>query len=410
VATVEAVIGLVLLAVVVAALAHRLSTPAPSLLVVVGLGVGFIPGVGPLHVSPEVIVLGVLPPLLFSAAQELSLPDLRAVWRPVAVLAVALVLVTAGCVALVARWLDGGLGLAVAFVLGAILASTDPVAVTALSRRLRLPARLGTLVQAESLFNDATSLLLFQVAVAIATTRHVTATDVTVRVVALGGGGVAAGVVVGLLGGALMRRLRRPVVVTALALVTPYVAAGAAYAVDVSAVTAVIVAGLLLGRRGRDPDSALPERAYRVVVFLVENVVFAVIGVALAGYLRELKGGDRGMAVALVAAVTGTLLLTRGLALAAGVVATRARGRQPGPARAQWARAAVVTWAGARGVVPLAAVLAVPTRTPHGALLSAVATAVVVVTLVVQGTTLAPLVRRAGFGQPDVEPCDTRYQ
>ena len=167
---VEAVLALVALAMAVAAVAERLRTPAPSLLVLVGLGVGYLPGIPHTDISPRLVTLGVLPPLLFAAAQQVSLSDLAEVWRPVALLAVGLVGVTAAAVAGVVHALDGGVGVAVAFTLGAVLASTDPVAVTALSRRLRLPARLQTLVQAESLFNDATSLVLFQVAV-VAVTR-----------------------------------------------------------------------------------------------------------------------------------------------------------------------------------------------------------------------------------------------
>jgi CPA1 family monovalent cation:H+ antiporter len=398
--TVVAVLGLVLLAIVVAAVAHRLSTPAPSLLVVVGLGVGFIPGVHVAHLSPDVVVLGLLPPLLFAAARETSLPDLRDVWRTVTVLAVGLVLVTAACVAFVARWVDGRIGIAVAFMLGAVLASTDPVAVTALSRRLRLPARVATLVQAESLFNDATSLVLFQVAVVAATTSRFSGTDAAGRFAVLAGGGVLVGAVVGFAGEYVVRIAREPTVQAALALATPYVAAVGAQEARVSPVTAVIVAGLLLA--GRQPRRiALIRNMYAVVVFLLENVVFAIIGLQLASFLRELHSSERVTAVELVAAVTVTLLVTRALALAAVVAgARRSSSRRP-----RWAAAAVVTWAGARGVVPLAAVLAIPGRTPHRALLVAVATAVVVVTLVVQGTTLAPLVRRVGLaGRPGDDP------
>jgi monovalent cation/hydrogen antiporter len=398
--TVVAVLGLVLLAIVVAAIAHRLSTPAPSLLVVVGLGVGFIPGVHIAHLTPDVVVLGLLPPLLFAAARETSLPDLRDVWRVVTVLAIGLVLVTAACVAVVTRWIDGRIGIAVAFMLGAVLASTDPVAVTALSRRLRLPTRIATLVQAESLFNDATSLVLFQVAVVAATTSHISAANAAGRFVVLGGGGVLVGAAVGLAGEYVVRVAREPTVQAALALATPYVAAVGAQEARVSPVTAVIVAGLLLaGRQHRrggqrsDPGTRLIRSMYVVVVFLLENVVFAVIGLQLASYLRQLHSGERTVAIELVAAVTATLLLTRALAMVGVALGVRRSSRS----RARWAAAAVVTWAGARGVVPLAAVLAIPAHTPHRALLVAVATAVVVVTLVVQGTTLAPLARRMGL-------------
>src|SRR4051812_5329174 len=194
----------------VASLAERLRTPAPSLLVVVGLGVGYLPGIPETHVSPQLVTLGVLPPLLFAAAQQISLADLAAVWRPVAVLAVGLVAVTAAAVAGVTHALEPSISVAVAFTLGAVLASTDPVAVTALSRQLRLPERLQTLVQSESLFNDATSLVLFQVAVVAVTTGGLSVGGGAWRFIRLGGGGALLGIVVGIVVGLLLRRADEP--------------------------------------------------------------------------------------------------------------------------------------------------------------------------------------------------------
>ena len=165
--TVETVVLLVAVATVVAAFARRLRVPAPSLLVVVGLAVGLLPRAPAVDVPPEVVSLVVLPPLLYAASEELAWRDLRAVWRPVAVLAVGLVLASAAAVAAVGVAV-ASLSASTAFVLGAVLASTDPVAVSALARRLSLPVRVQTLVQAESLFNDGTSLVLYQIAVSLA--------------------------------------------------------------------------------------------------------------------------------------------------------------------------------------------------------------------------------------------------
>ncbi|MFD6566278.1 cation:proton antiporter [Micromonospora profundi] len=150
-----------------AAFARRLRVPPPSLLVVVGLVVGLLPGVAAIRIAPELVSLIVLPPLLFAAGEELSWNELRRVGCPVAVLSLGLVLASAGAVGAVAA-LVTPLPLSMAFLLGAVLASTDPVAVAALGRRLSLPPRLQALVQAESLFNDATSLILFRVAVTVA--------------------------------------------------------------------------------------------------------------------------------------------------------------------------------------------------------------------------------------------------
>ncbi len=410
-ALVEAVLALVVLAIAIAALAERMRAPAPSLLVLAGLAVGFVPGVPSPTISPLLITLGVLPPLLFSAAHQLSLPDLRQVWRPVTLLAVGLVLGTATAVALVVHLLDPAVALAPAFVLGAVLASTDPVAVSALSRRLRLPDRLVTLVQAESLFNDATSLVLFQVAVLSITAGALGAPQAVGRFFVLAGGGLAIGLVVGVAAASLLRRTHEPTVQTAVVLVTPYVAAVAAEAAKVSTVTAVIVTGLVVAHRRRGLIQAagrlMATSVYDAIVFLLESVVFALIGLELAAFIRDLPDTDRTSAWQLVAAATVTLLVVRGAGLLAGITApgllpARLRGRSR-RARGQWATAAVITWAGARGVIPLAAALSVPlsarggTAFPHRQLLLVVAIGAVVISLVVQGTTLEPLVRRVGL-------------
>jgi CPA1 family monovalent cation:H+ antiporter len=406
---VEAVLALVVLAIAIAAAAERLRAPAPSLLVLAGLGVGFLPGLPSPNISPLLITLGVLPPLLFAAAHQVSLPDLRRVWRPVAVLAVGLVLVTATAVAFVTHAIDPAVAIAPAFVLGAILASTDPVAVAALSRRLSLPDRVVTLVQAESLFNDATSLVLFQVAVLAVTTGGLAAANAVLRFFALAGGGLLIGLAAGAAAALLLRRAHEPTVQTAVMLVTPYAAAVAAEAAHVSTVTAVIVTGMVVARRRRGPVRAagrlMATSVYDAVVFLLEAVVFAIIGLELASFIRHLPESDRTPSWELIAAISVTLLLVRGMGLlaVATVPPLLPRARRTRSARAQWPTAAVVTWAGARGVVPLAAALSVPLTVeggalfPHRQLLLVAAIGAVVISLVVQGTTLEPLVHRVGL-------------
>lgn len=398
----EAVLGLVVLATAVAGLAERVRLPPPSVLVVVGLAVGLLPGFPTFRVTPQVVLVGVLPPLLFAAAQQVSLPDLTASWAPVVALATGLVAVTAVAVALVTHGIDGSVGLAPAFVLGAVLASTDPVAVTALSRRMRLPTRVATVVQAESLFNDATSLVLFQLAVGVVVAAHTTAGSVVVHLLRLAGGGLVLGVVVGWLAGWLIRRTHEPTLQAAISVLTPYVAAVVAEVLQLSGVTAVIVAGLALSHRhGRlaEPRGRLVAAAvYDVAVFLLESAVFALIGLQLASFIRDLPAGDGASAWQLLLVVTAVLLAARAAGLFAGALWSRRR--RPGVSTRSWSVAAVVTWSGARGVVPLAAALAIPLTGndgrpfPHRPLLLVVATASVVLSLAVQGTTLEPLVRR----------------
>ena len=224
---VETILFLVVLGTVVAAFACLLSIPAPSLLVIAGLVVGLVPGVPAVRVPPDVVSLVVLPPLLYAASEELSWRDLLAVWRPVLVLAVGLVLASAAAVGAVAG-VVAGIPASMAFVLGAVLASTDPVAVSALGRRLALPPRVQARVQAESLFNDATSLVLFQIAVsfAVAGTAGQTTPGGALlhgagQFAVLAAGGAAVG---GVLAAGIVRvrlRVTDPVLETVVALVTP---------------------------------------------------------------------------------------------------------------------------------------------------------------------------------------------
>src|SRR5690242_13060445 len=409
---VETVLFLVVLGTVVAAFAGRLSIPSPSLLVIAGLVVGLVPGVPAVHVPPDVVSLVVLPPLLYAASEELPWRDLLAVWRPVLVLAVGLVLASAAAVAAVAGAV-AGLPASLAFVLGAVLASTDPVAVSALGRRLSLPPRVQALVQAESLFNDATSLVLFQIAVSFAvagTVGRATPSGVLLHgagqfaVLAAGGAAVGGVLATGVV--RLRRRVTDPVLETVIALVTPYAAYVLGAALHVSPVTAVIVTGLVIGGRRERITTAqtrLPvDSVYPTVIFLLGSVVFSLIGLPLPTLLRHLSHGQAWPAEAL--AVAGTLIVTRTLwAFPLSAVLQR----RSGVRRPTWPVPAVVSWAGTRGVVPLAAALSIPLTTTDGTplpqrdLILVLATAVIVISLVVQGLTLEPLVRVAGIARAE---------
>jgi len=405
--TVETVVLLVALATVVAAFAGRLRVPAPSLLVAAGLAVGLLPGAPAVRVPPAVVSLVVLPPLLYAASEELAWRDLRAIWRPVAVLAVGLVLASAAAVAAVAG-AAASLSASMAFVLGAVLASTDPVAVSALGRRLSLPPRVQALVQAESLFNDGTSLVLFQIAVSAAVgSTAVAATDALPHgageFAVLAGGGAAAGAVVAAGVIVLRRRITDPVLETVTALITPYVAYLLGQQLHVSGVTAVIVAGLVIGAWRSKITTAQTRlqlhSVYQTIIFVLEAVVFALIGLELPTLVRDL--GHAGRWPLAVLAVTATLIATR---VAWVFPAFAISGWRRGMRRPSWPVPAVVSWAGTRGVVPLAAALSIPLTTNSGAalpqrdLVLVLAAGTIVISLIVQGFTLEPLARLAGFG------------
>ncbi len=438
---VETILFLVVLGTIVAAFAGRLRVPPPSLLVIAGLVIGLLPGVPPIQVAPDVASLVVLPPLLYAASEELPWRDLRALWRPVAVLAAGLVLASAAAVAAVAAAV-AAVPVSMAFVLGAVLASTDPVAVSALGRRLSLPRRVQALVQAESLLNDATSLVLFQIAVAIAVGSMATTSTAglllraTGQFVLLVAGGVAVGGVVAAGIIAVRRHVTDPVLETVLALITPYTAYVLGTLLHVSPVLAVIVAGLAIGTQRARVTTAQSRlqlhSVFQTIIFLLESVVFSLIGLQLPTMIRALSRPAAWPAEAL--AVTGVLIATRVLwvfplwavlqrrdgARLSGAAERRrsrragggrgnaggARAGDTGTYRLSWAVPAVVSWAGTRGVVPLAAALSIPltsasgTPLPQRDLVLVLATAVIVLSLIVQGLTLEPLARFTGIARP----------
>ncbi len=400
--SIEIVLALVVVATVVATFARRLRVPAPSLLVVAGVIAGLLPGVPAIEVSPDLVSLVVLPPLLFAAGEELPLRDLRSVWKPVTALAIGLVLVSAVAVAGVAVLLTP-MPLGMAFVLGSVLASTDPVAVTALARRLSLPPRVQALVQAESLFNDATSLLLFRVALSLALAGGTASWGRTLtEFVLLAGGGVAVGALTALGAYLIRRRTEDPVLETVVTLVTPYVGYIVAESLGGSGVTAVVVASVILGTQATRLTTA-PIRlqlgaVFDTVVFLLESVVFGLIGLQLPALVRTFTANQWPVHALAIAA---TLILVRLLwVFPLSAVAQR-------KTRPSWRVPAVVSWAGARGVVPLAAALSLPHVLPGRDLVLLLTTAVIVITLVVQGFTLAPLVRRSGIA---LHPDDMRQE
>jgi CPA1 family monovalent cation:H+ antiporter len=324
-----------------------------------------------------------------------------------------LVLASATAVAAVAS-LVTPLPWQMAFVLGAVLASTDPVAVSALSRRIWLPPRIQALVQAESLFNDGTSLVLFQVAVSLVTGAAAGTVAGTLlhgagEFVVLAGGGVLAGLAVAAGAVLLRRRLTDPVLETVTALLTPYVAYLLGAALHVSGVTAVIVAGLVIGTRRGQITTAQTRlqlhSVYQTVIFVLESVVFSLIGLQLPTLVRALGASGPWPAAAL--AVTGTLIAVRVAWVFPQSVLAR---RRSGTIRPAWPAAAVISWAGARGVVPLAAALSIPLTTDSGAplprrdLVLVLAASAIVISLVVQGFTLEPLARLAGFGPGTAGP------
>lgn len=384
-------------------LSQRLRIPGAVVLVVVGVVYGLLPGPN-VVLSPTLVLTLILPPLLYSAALQASLLEIRSNLRTVGSLSVGLVLATSFAVAGLVWAVVPGLPFALAVALGAAVAPTDPVAALAIGRRLGLPARLVTLVEGEGLLNDATALTTYQVAVAVAVGGHFSA-GLAVGRFALD---VAVGLVAGLVVAGAVRVARRhiedPLVDNGLSLGVPFICYVGADAAHGSGVLAVVVAGLILGHQsaGATPAAArLQTRAvWRLVDFLLAGFIFLLIGQQLHRVAGGLNSYSTGVLLSAVSVTVGAVLVLRPLWLAVGShLPSRWR---TGSAVLGVRDIAALSWTGTRGVISLAAIFGLPLSVdsqplPDRDLLVLCTYAVVLVTLIGQGLTFAPLLRWLGL-------------
>ena len=388
--------------------ASKLDIPYPILLVVGGCALGFVPGVPHVELEPDLVLLIFLPPLLFNAAYFASLRDLRAHTRPIMLQAVGLVLVTMTGVAVVVHELVDGIPWAAAFALGAIVAPTDPLAATAIARRLGVPRRLVAVIEGESLINDGTALVAYRTAVAAAVGGGF-------GLVHAGGDfllNAAGGIAVGLVAGALLVSIFRhvvgdPILGVTISLTCGYAGYLPAEELGVSGVLAAVTVGLMLGRKSGE-ITASEERLigyafWDVLVYLLNAFLFILVGLQLPHILEE---QDRSAAtlVGLAVAVSATVIGLRLLWVNTMPYVVRALDRRPQQRlrRVGWRQRMIGAWAGMRGAVSLAAALALPETVDSGApfperdLLIFLAFSVIVATLVLQGLTFPWLIRRMG--------------
>lgn len=397
-------IGLIVGALTVTALCRRLGVASPLVLVVVGIMASFLPGVSDLRFDPNVVLLLVITPLLYSAALDSSYLSIRANLRPIGLLAVGLVIFTAVAVALAAWWLIPGLSFAAALVLGAVVAPPDAVAAVTVGRRLGLPRRVMTILAGESLFNDATALTLLRVAVAAAVGAGVSVIDASLMFVWSVAGGVAVGLVIGWVVHRVRRKLDDPQVESALGLVVPFTAFLVAEEAHASGVLAVVVAGLYLGHHAPETGFATrlqDDAVWRASDTVLESVVFALIGLQLTSVLQ--RAGDIGDLLMLGTAITVVVILARVLWVFPATYVPRAlfrgvRDRDPAP---RWPIPAVISWAGMRGAITVAAAFAIPPELPQRDALVFVAFFVTVATLLLHGTTLPWVIRKLGVRRTD---------
>ncbi|OAI39535.1 hypothetical protein AYO38_01460 [bacterium SCGC AG-212-C10] len=399
---VELVLALLIVLSVVATLAQPLRIPYPILLVLVGLGLGLIPQMPSVELEPDLVFLLFLPPLLYFAAFNTSIREVRAELRPILSLAVGLVLATTAAVAVIAHALIPELDWPTAFVLGAIVSPPDAVAATSIFRGLGVPRRLVTVLEGESLFNDATALVAYRAALAITATATFSFWTTGVRFLAVGAGGVLVGLVAGYAIAWLRRRLDDPPVEIAISLLTPFAAYVPAEWLHVSGVLAAVTAGMYVGRQApyiMTPETRIRGRAvWDMVVFVMNGLVFILIGLQLPGILSELSSRSTLSLAGLGVTMSLVVILVRFAWLAGDSLLKRAMRRTSSaddhpPA---WPEVIVAGWAGMRGVVSLAAALALPAGTPERDLVIFLTFCVILATLVGQGLSLPWLIHAFG--------------
>jgi monovalent cation/hydrogen antiporter len=400
--------GLAVGVLVCAWLSERIGVAGPLLLIAVGIVASYVPGVPEIELTEDVVLFGLLPPLLYAAAQQTSLIDFNANRRPILALSVGLVLFTTVGVAVVTKALLPGVDWAVAFAIGAVVAPPDAIAATAIGRRLGLPRRITTILEGESLFNDATALVALRTALAVVTGTALDAGGIIVDFIVAAGGGALVGVAFFLLVGRIRRYLEDPVIDTALSLVTPFAAYVLAEEIHGSGVIAVVVAGLLLGHKApilQTAQSRISERLnWRTISFLLENTVFLLIGMQARWILDGAAAGPldnwhiAGICAATLAAVVVLRLVW---VLPARYLFVR---NNPDPDLGQTPPIAytfILGWAGMRGVVTLAAAFLIPDDTPDREVLLMMAFTVVAGTLFIQGLSLPWFARRLRVPGPD---------
>jgi CPA1 family monovalent cation:H+ antiporter len=407
---VELIAGLLACAVALGWLARKLNVPYPIALVVGGAALGFLPFGPKVELEPNLVLVIILPPVLYVAALRTSWRDFKRNIRPITLLAVPLVIVTTAVIAGVMKMLVPDMPWAVAFALGAIVSPPDAVAATAVLNRLRIPTRVVTILEGESLVNDATGLVLYKFAVAAALTGAFSLPDATVQFFVVAVGGILLGMLLGRLFVAIHVWLHDSLIEILLSLLLPYVAYLTAEAMHVSGVLAVVAAGLVRARYAPEVFSAESriqvQAVWNTFEFLMNCVAFILIGLQLNGIVAGIQSVPKEQLGWLALAVCLTAVATRFLWVFPATYLPRLlnpalRAHDPYPS---WRPVTIVGWCGMRGIVSLAAALALPLALADGSafpnrnLVIFLAFVVIFFTLVVQGLTLAPLIKLLGQG------------
>jgi monovalent cation/hydrogen antiporter len=383
--------------------ARRFGWSEPLVLVVVGIGLSFVPHFPDIRLTPDIVLIGLLPPLLYAAAIRTSLVDFKANRRSILLLSVGLVAFSTVVVGWVAYLAIPAVTLAAGFAIGAVIAPPDAVAATTVARKVGMPRRIVAILEGESLFNDATALVALNTAIA-AMTASVSAWHIGWDFAREAGGGLLIGGAAALVLAFIRKRIDDPLLDTTLSFAAPYVAFLPAQQLHTSGVLAVVITGLFLGHKAPTLQTARSRVAeninWRTVQFLLENVVFLLIGLQVRAILKDVGTAhlpwDRIVwpcLAILVTTIAVRIVWMFGIATIIRALHMPVWG---------WRLSVVVGWAGMRGVVTLAAAFLLPLDTPQRGLLVLAAFTVVAGTLLVQGLTLPWLVRVLHLPRPDV--------
>lgn len=412
---VEALIGLTAACLVLALLARRLRLPYAVMLIFGGMALAFIPGLPHVELDPQIALAFFLPPLLQASAYRTDWAAFRGNIRAILQLAVGAVLFTALCVAVVARLLVPDLPWGAAIALGAIVAPPDAVAAAAVLQRLRVPRRIVVILEGESLINDASALVLYRFAVAAVGAGSVVLSEAGLVFAAVALGGALVGWVLGRAMVWAITRLADTTLETLVPFLGCFAAFLAAEAMHVSGVIAVVVAGSVLGRarhRFSARTRAESRAVWEFIEFVLTSLIFILIGLTLNGILDRLAGRDGWHLAAIALAISATLIVSRFVWVFPTAWLPRqipaVRRNDPMPTAGQLV---VFSWAGMRGVVSLAAALALPAAFPERDLIVFLAFCAILATLVVQGTTLGWVIRKLGVEErkrPGMHPAEAR--
>jgi monovalent cation/hydrogen antiporter len=387
--------------------AERTHIPYPILLVVGGLGLGFVPGIPDVALPPDLVLVAVLPPLLYGAAFFTSLRDLRENAFAITLLAIGLVLTTMVIVAVVAHALIPGLSWACAFVLGAVVSPTDPTAATAIAERLGLPRRLVALIEGESLVNDGTALVAYKFAVVAVVSGTFSFADAAGNFALSVVGGIGIGLGVGFVVRHVRRRIQDPALAITLSLLSGYLAYLPATAAGVSGVLAAVTIGIYMG--WYTPELTTWQTrlqgvaVWEITFFLLNALLFALIGLQLPVIVDALSGFSAAHLFGYAAAVALAVIAARFLWVIPGTYVTAWTRRKKRPIQSPGRASIILGWAGMRGAVSLAAALALPLTTdagdafPNRELIIFLTFGVILASLVVQGLSFPALLRLIGL-------------